>query len=397
MLFRSVGKYLKNSFSRTDKPVLISSMIITLMSLVTIFGARENFGTRKFIMQLAMTVVGLCAVAVIVNIDYKIFVDRYWIPLFLASTLLLAVTLVLGDTGANGTESANKSWLTIISVGSLTFQIQPSEFVKIAFIISFSKHLSLVKSKINDIHVLIPLAVHAGAIVGLILLSGDLGVALVYVGIIAVMLIFAGLSFWYFAGAVGAVVLLFPFLWQYLNPYQQDRILYGFQPELDPSGYGFQPLLSLKAITAGGLFGRGIDSGGYYEILPASHTDFIFATYCEMFGFVGAIVFLAVMAVLIIRMINIAKKCGDGFGSFICIGVAAMFTVQTVMNIGMCLAFLPVIGITLPFMSAGGSSMLALYLAVGMVHAISAHSKSYHIGNARYTMYMREKKKNRIR
>lgn len=380
MLFRSIGKYLRGSFMRADKVLLFSSLIITMMSLVTIFGARENFGTSKLVMQVAMTFVGLCAVAVIVNIDYRIFVERYWVFLFLASTLLLAVTLVIGDTGANGTESANKSWLTIIKIGSRSFQIQPSEFVKIAFIVSFAKHLSLVRGRINNINALIPLAVHAGAIVGLILLSGDLGVAIVYVGIIAIMLIFAGLSFWYFAAAAGAVALLIPFLWQYLSTYQQDRILYGFHPELDPLGYGLQPLLSLKAISAGGIFGRGITSGGYYEVLPASHTDFIFATYCEMFGFVGALAFLVAMTVLIVRILKIARGCKSDFGSLICIGVAAMFIIQSVLNIGMCLALLPVIGITLPFMSAGGSSMLALYLAVGMVHAVGAHDKSYPVG-----------------
>ncbi len=377
MLFRSIGKYIRNSFARIDKTLLVCSMIITLMSLVTIFGARENFGTSKLVMQIAMTAVGLCAVAVIVNIDYRLFVDRYWILLFLASSFLLGITLIIGDTGANGTESANKSWLTIIKIGSRSFQIQPSEFVKIAFIISFSKHLSLVKDRINKINTLIPLAAHAGAIVGLILLSGDLGVALVYVGIIAVMLLYAGLSPWYFVAAAVAVVLLFPFLWDYLDPYQQNRILYGFQPELDPTGYGFQALLSLKAISAGGFFGRGINSGGFYEVLPASHTDFIFATYCEMFGFVGAVVFLVTLVILVVRMMKIASRCRNEFGALICIGVASMFVVQSVMNIGMCLALLPVIGITLPFMSAGGSSMLALYLAMGMLHAISAYERGY--------------------
>ena len=380
-MFRAVGKYLRNSFARIDKKILIFSMIITLMSLVTIFSARENFGNSKFVMQFAMTVVGMCAVLVIVNIDYRMFVDRYWILLFLASTMLLAITLIIGDTGANGTETSNKSWLTIIKIGSRTFQIQPSEFVKIAFIISFSKHLSLVKHSINKINTLMPLAAHAGAIVGMILLSGDLGVALVYIGIIAIMLIYAGLSLWYFAAAGGAVVVLFPFLWDFLNPYQQERILYGFQPELDPTGYGFQPLLSLDAISAGGFFGRGLSSGGFYEALPASHTDFIFATYCEMFGFVGAVAFLVTLIALVARMINIAKKCRNEFGSFICIGIAGMFIVQSVMNIGMCLALLPVIGITLPFMSYGGSSMLALYLAMGVLHAISAYE--YNSGTKR--------------
>lgn len=374
-MFRSLGKYIKNSFARFDKPVLIFSMLITLMSLVTIFGARENFGTSKLIMQIAMTVVGICAIMVIVNIDYRIFVDRYWFILLLVSVALLGITLIIGDTGANGTETTNKSWLTIIKLGSKSFQIQPSEFVKIAFIISFSKHLSMVKDKINKIKTLIPLALHAGAIVGLILLSGDLGVTLVYVGIIAIMLAFAGLSKWYFIGAIAVVILAFPFLWPLLSEYQQNRILIGFRPELDPTGYGLQPLLSLDAISAGGLFGRGINSGGYYEILPASHTDFIFATYCEMFGFVGAVIFLIVLFSLVVKIINIGRNCRDEFGGFICIGIAGMFIVQTIMNLGMCLAISPVIGITLPFMSYGGSSMLALYISMGFVHAISAHDK----------------------
>lgn len=379
-MFRSIGKFLRNSFMRMDKTVFICSMIITLMSLITIFGARENFGTSKIVMQFAMTVVGMCALLVIVNIDYQLFVDRFSWILLLGSIFLLFITLLVGDTGANGTESANKSWLTIISIGSRSFQIQPSEFVKIAFIISFSKHLSLVKGSINKIKTLIPLAVHAGIIVLLILASGDLGVTLVYIGIIAIMLAFAGLSKWYFVAAGIAVVLVFPFLWPHLNPYQQDRILIGFQPHLDPDGYGFQPLLSLDAISAGGFFGRGINSGGFYEILPASHTDFIFATYCEMFGFVGAIIFLVVLFILITRMITLSKTCKNDYGSLICIGIAGMFIVQSVMNIGMCLAMLPVIGITLPFMSYGGSSMLALYLAMGFIHAISAHSKGTNKG-----------------
>ena len=375
-MFRSLGKYLRNSFARMDKIVFISSMIITLMSIITIFGARENFGTSKFVMQLAMTVVGLFAIILLVHIDYRIFVERYAKLLFFVSVALLGITLIFGVTGANGTETSNKSWLTIIKIGSRSFMIQPSEFIKIAFIISFSKHLSMVKDKINKIKTLLPLAVHALAIVGLILVSGDLGVALVYVGIVAIMLAFAGLNRWYFIGAIGLVTVAFPFIWPLLNEYQQRRILIGFQPELDPSGYGFQPLLSLDAISAGGFFGRGINSGGFYEVLPASHTDFIFSTYCEMFGFFGALLFLATLIVLVLRMIKIARKCKNEFGSLICIGIAAMFIIQSIMNIGMCLALMPVIGITLPFMSAGGSSMLALWISMGFVHAISAHDKT---------------------
>lgn len=374
-MLRSLGRYIKNSFARFDKPVLVLSMLITFMGLVTIFGARENFGNSKLIMQLAMTIAGTCAILVLVNLDYRIFVERYWKILWIVSVALLGFTLIFGDTGANGTETTNRSWLTIIKLGSRSFQIQPSEFVKIAFIISFSKHISMVKDKINKVKTLIPLCIHAGAIVGLILLSGDLGVTLVYVGIIAVMLAFAGLSFWYFAGALGIVIIAFPFIWPMFSKYQQMRILVGFEPELDPTGYGFQPLLSLDSISAGGIFGRGMNSGGYYEILPASHTDFIFSTYCEMFGFVGAIIFLIVLLLLILRLVKIAKGCRDDFGALIVVGITAMFIVQSVMNIGMCLAMFPVIGITLPLMSYGGSSMLALYIALGLIHAISAHDR----------------------
>ena len=225
-MFRSLGKYLRNSFARMDKTVFISSMIITLMSIITIFGARENFGTSKFVMQLAMTVVGLFAIILLVHIDYRIFVERYAKLLFFASVALLGITLIFGVTGANGTETSNKSWLTIIKIGSRSFMIQPSEFIKIAFIISFSKHLSMVKDKINKIKTLLPLAVHALAIVGLILVSGDLGVALVYGGIVAIMLAFAGLNRWYFIGAIGLVTVAFPFIWPLLSEYQQRRILH---------------------------------------------------------------------------------------------------------------------------------------------------------------------------
>jgi rod shape determining protein RodA len=118
-----------------------------------------------------------------------------------------------------------------------------------------------------------------------------------------------------------------------------------------------------------------MNSGGYYEKLPASHTDFIFSTYCEMFGFLGAIVFFVILLLLILRLVKIAKGCKDDFGTLIVIGVCSMFIVQSIMNIGMCLAMFPVIGITLPLMSYGGSSMLAIYIAMGLVHAISAHDK----------------------
>ena len=375
-MLNSIKRFFGTAIKRIDPITFAASLLITVMSLLTIWGARDNFGDSKFYMQIAMTILGLLCMLFIVSLDYRELVDKFWIILLLASVGLLAITLLFGISGINN-DTANKSWLTIIKIGERAFMIQPSEFVKVAFIISFSKHLSLVRDTINHPKTLLPLAAHAGIIVGLILLSGDLGVALVYIGIIAIMLAFAGLSVWYFVGALASALIAFPFIWPHLALYQQERILVGFQPELDPTGKGWQPLLSRDAIIAGGVFGRGINSGGFYEELPASHTDFIFSTYCEKFGFFGALLLIITFVVLVVRILFIAKNCKNFYGSLICIGVAAMFVVQCVENIGMCLAMLPVIGITLPFMSAGGSSMLALYLAVGMVHSVASYEKRF--------------------
>lgn len=366
-MWRSILKILK----RPDPILFFATAFLSFMSLITIFGAVDNFGRSKLVMQLAMTVLGTVMVIIIANIDYKFFIDRFYIFMFVFSVLLLVLTLVIGISGEN-MDTANKSWLRLWPGGPM---IQPSEFVKITFICSFSKHISLVKDRINRPLVVLSLALHAGAITGLILMSGDLGVSLVYFGIILVMLFCSGLSLWYFLAGIVLIVALFPFLWDFLAPYQQDRIIYGFAPELDPYGYGMQPLMSREAIARGGFLGEGLFGGEIYEELPASHTDFIFSTVCEKFGFVGGFLVIAAIAVIAVRVIYIAFKCSDTVGRIMCCGIAAIFIIQTLENIGMCMALVPVVGITLPFMSAGGSSMLALYMIVGLAHSVRAHEK----------------------
>ena len=163
-----------------------------------------------------------------------------------------------------------------------------------------------------------------------------------------------------------------------LAPYQQNRIIFGFQPYLDPSDVGRQPLMSRDAIVSGGLFGKGFSSGGIYEALPASHTDFIFATVCEKFGFFGGALVVAALVVLAVRLLWIAFHCRDMAGRLICSGIAAVIIVQTLENLWMCLALVPVVGITLPFMSYGGSSVLALYLLMGLAHSVSAREKRFY-------------------
>ena len=367
--------FLLDAIRRVDWVLLLCTTVLSTVSLVTVYGAVDNFGMSKLKMQFAMTVVGILLTFIVANLDYHLILDRLWLPLLIFSAGILGLTLVAGDTGA-AMETAGKSWLTIPVVG---IAIQPSEFVKITFICTFAKHLHTVGGTINKPRTLLGLCLHALLIVGLILASGDLGVALVYMALVLVMLFGAGLHWGYFAGVGGAVAVAFPFLWDLLASYQQDRIVVGFNPALDPKDKGWQPLLSKQCIENGGLFGVGWHSGGDYEELTASHTDFILATVCEKFGFIGGMLVIVTLAVLIMRVLWIGRQSSHDYGMLISVGVAGVLIAQTLENVGMCLAILPVVGITLPFLSCGGSSVLATYILVGMVHSVKSHKPARRI------------------
>ncbi len=366
---------LRTILKSVDPVILFCMLALTCMSLLTVIGGAEEFGSRRLIMQLAMNAAGLVATFVIAHLDYQDIGDRFIIPFFLFSIGLLCLVFVPFLAANEGT---NNSWIDLGPVG-----LQPSEFVKASFILTFSKHLYTVRDKLNHPKSLLALGAHAGIIIGLILLSGDLGVSLVYAGIVLIMLFGAGLSLWYFLAAAGVVIIAFPILWPHLNAYQQGRILYGFQPERDPIGYGQQPLEGRDAIIRGGAWGEGMFDGTVYKQLYAADTDFIFSTYCEKFGFVGAVLLILVMLIFVWRLIHLARICRRDYGGYICLGIAAMLVVQTVENIGMCLGMLPVVGITLPFMSCGGSSTLAIYITLGMVHSIYNHRVKYYYEKGR--------------
>ena len=367
--------FLLDAIRRVDWVLLLCTTVLSTVSLVTVYGAVDNFGMSKLKMQFAMTVVGVILTFIVANLDYHLILDRLWLPLLIFSAGILGLTLVAGDTGA-AMETAGKSWLTIPVVG---IAIQPSEFVKITFICTFAKHLHTVGGTVNKPRTLLGLCLHALLIVGLILASGDLGVALVYMALVLVMLFGAGLHWGYFAGVGGAVAVAFPFLWDLLASYQQDRIVVGFNPALDPKDKGWQPLLSKQCIENGGLFGVGWHSGGDYEELTASHTDFILATVCEKFGFIGGMLVIVTLAALIMRVLWIGRQSSHDYGMLISVGVAGVLIAQTLENVGMCLAILPVVGITLPFLSCGGSSVLATYILVGMVHSVKSHKPARRI------------------
>ena len=373
-MLRDIWKYTRAAIGHIDPILFACTTLLSIISIVTIISAVDNFGKSKLVMQVAMFVVGNIIMLIVANLDYHWVLDKLWLPMLVFSIAILAVTLVAGSSGEN-METANKSWLVVFKMGSRKIMIQPSEFVKLTLTCTFAKHLDTVKDRVNHPVTLAGLAVHAGAIVGLIFLSGDYGVALIYAGSLATMLLCAGMSLWYFAGGGAAAVLGFPLAWKYvLKEYHRKRIIVGFNPELDPDDKGWQPLLSKDCIANGGFFGIGLREGGFYEVLTASHTDFIFATICEKYGMAGGTVVIMLLGVMVLRVAMIGYSARGDSGFLICAGVFGCLFFQTLLNVGMCLAVLPVIGITLPFLSCGGSSMLATYIMMGMAHSVASHA-----------------------
>lgn len=353
---------------KLDYIIIFAVLSLTGMSLVTLAGAANDFGVKYFYIQFAAAFLGFVAMVIMSTIDYEEIADKLSVALFVFSVFLLVLTLLIG------TGDGNKSW---IRYDWMPVGIQPSEFIKVLYIITFSKHLSLLKGKINHPLSLLKLGVHAGAIIGLILMQGDLGSALVYMFLTLVMLYCAGLSLWYFLGAAVLLTAFSPVLWGLLKTYQKERIIAGFWPESDPTDKGFQALMSKNAIAAGGFFGTGFSGGTEYQKVPFAHTDFIFAITSEKFGFFGALFVITMLCVLVVRILILARKMQGSYACYMCVGAASIIIAQSAENIGMCLAKLPVVGITLPFMSYGGSSMLASWCLIGLIQSISAHRGKY--------------------
>lgn len=365
----------KEKIKAIDKTVVICASLMMILSIVTILGGYMAGGCSKFTSSRVFTqtfsaVVGFAVMMVLTFMDYDLLLSRGHKAIFVFIVAFLAILLVFGKG-----DMGNKNWIVIPLI---PFNIQPAEFCKPLFIMTFSKHIGNLKRNINHPLSLLQLGLHAGVVIGMLALTKDLGTVLVYCAMVAFMLFTSGLSIWYFIGAAGAAVAAFPFVWSHLAVYQQERIKCGFNPELDPVKYGYQALKSKSSIAAGGFFGSGFAGGSVYKTLPECQSDFLFAVLGEKFGFLGCILYIILMTALIIRILYIARKARKDYAATICVGVAAMLLVQSIENIGMCLAFLPVIGITLPFFSYGGSSVLSCFFSLGIVMSIYSHKKKYY-------------------
>ncbi len=256
-----------------------------------------------------------------------------------------------------------------VQIGSSSVHFQPSEWVKLVLILAIAKFFTdSVKGECTAQDV-----VKAGALVGIpmlmVLAQPDLGTALTYVPIAIMGLFLGGMKAKHALVIVAVAALLAPVAWHVLKPYQRDRLTSFMEPEDDPLHTGYHIIQSRVAVGAGGIFGKGLTHGSQTQgqFLPETHTDFIFATFAEEHGFIGAMGLLLLYFIVLMRLIQNAQTAPDRAGAFIVMGVVAVLAFHILVNVGMVVGFMPVTGIPLPLMSYGGSSVLFMFLALGIV------------------------------
>ena len=357
---------IRNYLRKLDFYLVIPCLIASGYGLTLVLAATATSSrliARETVVQAIAIGIGIVAMLIIAAMDLELLTDL-WPLIYGVGMLAILVTILFGY---GPTVSGNHNWLRLGPVS-----VQPSEFVKLAFILVFAKLLDRVKENINQPTSLLYLGAVGGSMLALLAMQGDMGTTLVFLFIAVVMVFCAGLSWRYFAAVGGVVVLAAPVLWNtVLTEYMKNRILYGFRPELDPSDIGFQALQSKIAIGSGQLTGKGFLKGTQINFLPAGETDFIYATAGEEFGFFGSMAVLFLLLFILMRILTQARRSSSDVGSLVCMGVFGLYFAQTFENIGMCLALLPVVGITLPFFSYGGSSMISCWCAIGLVLAVN--------------------------
>ncbi len=368
---KQILKSVRNFIKETDKILLILCAVTSLFGSVMVLSATLHTAaegvrfTRDFKVMLAAVCAGLAVALIISVIDYE-FIMKMW-PLVAAVSIGLMLLLFVPGVGVGPAERPDaKTWISLLG-GKIFFQ--PSEIVKIGFIITFGVHLEKVKSNINHILTLIPLAIHALIPIALVMKSGDMGSALVFVIITVAMLFVSGLHWLYFVAGGISLLAALPLAWIFLlENIQKSRFLALIYPELYPDVI-YQQERGLAAIGGGGLTGQGLFKGNYTQlgIVPESENDMIFSVVGEELGLVGCVAALFLLTLIVIRIARTGSLDKVGNTKVMCYGVVAMIAGQVIINIGMCLELLPVIGITLPFFSAGGSSNLCLYLAIGLI------------------------------
>ena len=363
---------LQTFFGDTDAVLWTLCLLASVYGCVLVYSAAVGAGTGKsgYLVQFIASAVGLCIAFLMSRIDYHDLCDLWYVWAGIAVFLVL---LTFTPLGLNVSGTDDTAWLGFpIRNPRITFQ--PSELLKIAFILSFATHLDKVKDTINRPLTLLTLCLHGGLACGLIFLQGDDGTALVFAFIFAAMLFAAGLHLGYFAAAFGAVAVAVPLLWPHLDEQKQARFLALVKVDEYAQTEGWQQAHGLSAIGSGRLRGLGLLHGENTDLF-ARNNDFIFTVAGEELGFLGGAALLLLLLCIILRVLHNARTAADFKGTLICSGMAALLAAQSLINLGMVLRVLPVVGITLPFFSAGGSSVATLYLGMGLVMSVYCQSR----------------------
>lgn len=371
--------------SETDLFLLLITLAASVFGIImvhsaTTLGIEEGSlisrDTRTMILAVA---VGVIFAILISFIDYQ-FITRMFPLIGIVCIALMVLTLLFG-VGPEERPDA-KTWIVL---GSSGLYFQPSELVKIGFIITFGMHIEFVRDKIKNIFHLILLCVHAMVPAGLVIISGDLGSALVFIVIFIVMIFCAGVQLRYFAIGFASLCAATPAIWYFFfSETQKERFLGLVYPDRY-ADVMYQQYRGIEAIASGGLTGKGLFNGYYTqnEVVPESENDMIFTCIGEELGLIGCILALTILLVIVIRIVLIGRKSKSDATSLMCYGMAAMIASQVIINIGMCLVIFPVIGITLPFFSAGGSSNLCIYIGIGLILSIYRFDKEKEVTNYR--------------
>ncbi len=360
-------------YKNLDMQLLIVTLIIFMIGISSIYSATYKESpdaiTKGLVFkQILWMMASLLILFVIINIDYQRFIDLSYI-LFTFTIVLLLLVLIYGRTRFGA-----QRWFVM---GGLSFQ--PSEFVKITFILALSSYLGgKAKFTYRPKDLILPFLMTLIPLY-LIYLQPDLGTALMLIPILFLILFMRGVNIMHLAAIVGAGLLSMPFLWHMLKDYQKLRLSVFINPNADPLGAGYTMIQSRIAIGSGLLMGKGWLSGTQNKLnfLPERHTDFIFSVVGEEGGFIGCVILIALYGFLIYRGIRIIQSTGDPYGKLMATGIVAMFACQVIVNIGMAAGFMPVVGLPLPLMSYGGSSLITTMIAIALLLNIGMRKVRY--------------------
>ena len=369
---------LKDFTKKGDMFLLGMCVCLALFGVVAIASATsaDKFGESNFkylAIQLVSIGLGVVVYAMVSSIDLD-YLSEHRAALVIFNVLLLLLLIPFGTDNNTG----NKSWLHF---PGFPVNIQPAEICKMTYIVIMASVMSSHQNRISHPVSVIHMVYHLGLLVGLnMVLSGDAGVSLIFVFIFIGMAFAGGVSLWWFALAIGGIAAMFPILWQFLGQYQRNRILILFDPTVDPQGTNerYHSKINLQSLTGGGLTGQGLFNGNRTQsgALFAQHTDYIFSSMGEEIGFIGCVFIMLAELAIIARCVYVGIRCQDYMRRLVCYGAASALMFQLMINVGMCIGVMPVIGLTLPLISYGGSSVVTIFMMLGLVSGAYARPSS---------------------